>query len=182
MKKFFVCMFLFALIMVSGCSSETEAKPAAVFDITREEFVNLLSENSGIDLELSFLNADEEKGQKTAFYTFETDNDTAETKTHYTITYDAATNKVSCVDFDVAKSFMGDLTSARTRYYYHIMAVAGIIYPNMNTDEIFDTIKEANIEDDAANVVTYKNDKFTLVAYAFGTEFNAGFMPNEQET
>lgn len=182
MKKIFVCMFLFALIMVSGCSSDAEVKPAAVLDITREEFVNLLSENSGIDLDLSFISADEEKGQKTAFYTFETDNDTAETKTHYTITYDAATNKISCVDFDVAKSFMGDLTSARTRYYYHIMAVAGIIYPNMNTDEIFDTIKKADIENGEFNTAIYNNDKFTMVAYAFGTEFNAGFMPNEQET
>lgn len=168
--------------IVNPVISKTTTEAVETFDFTHTELVNLLSENSGIDLELSFLNADEEQGKKTAFYTFETYNDTAETKTHYTITYDAATNKVTCINFNVAKSFMGDLTSARTRYYYHIMAVVDILYPNMNTDEIFDTIKEANIEDDAVNTVCYKNDKFTMLAYALDTYFYASFEPNNQET
>lgn len=44
MKKIFVCMFLFALIMVSGCSSEVKAEPIAVkngfIDISVEQLEN----------------------------------------------------------------------------------------------------------------------------------------------
>lgn len=179
MKKFFASIVLFSFVFISGCGGAKEA-PAACFDFTYTELVDALSENWMIDLELVKTIDDEENKQKIARYTFSTYNDTAETMMHYSVIYDDATNKVSRISFTVDKDFMGDVTNARTRFYYHIDAIAETINPTINKDEIYDKIKESKIEAEESNAAYYTNDDFVLLASANDTYFDAYFAPNEK--
>lgn len=187
MKRLFF-IFVIAAIVLTGCSKNggmttEENTPKEVetkyFDFTVTEFVNKLYDEHGIDLTSIATVDNAEKGEKINSYTFKTENDTTETMVHYMVVCDITTNKVNHISFRFSKDFMGDIKSARTRFNYHVYAIAKIIQPNINTDEIHNSLSDV-IKVGESETAIYIGDEFYLNAN-YGDYFNAVFLTKKEQ-
>ena len=183
MKKSFIATILIAAVSLTGCATKKEEeKVTEYFDFTATEFVDYLAEEWLIDL-VPITTIDDAEGQgKISTFTFSTENDSIDTMMHYMISYDDITKKISYISFNFDKSFMDDLSNARTRFRYHIGCIAEFIEPGIDAETVFDAISNVNgINEDADGMATYKGKDFSLLAYCLDTSFNASFRPAESE-
>ena len=155
-------------------SEKPKEESVVFFDFTKTEFVSGLSD-WGITLTpFADLN-DEENNGKIATYTFSTENDTLDTMMHYQVHYNEDTERVSYISFSFDKNFMGELSSARTRFRYHISTIAQIITPSADIDEIYEKI--STVTGDGAGMSVYQTEEFSLFASCTDTYFSASFRP-----
>lgn len=173
MKKLLCVMSLAVVVLFAACGT-SEKDPVLFFDFTKTELVSGLSD-WGIALTPLFTLDDEESGGKIATYTFSTENDTTDTAMQYQVHYDETTEKVSYIYFSFDKSFMGEISSARTRFKYHISAISQIINPSADIDEIYAKISNAN--GDSGGLSVYQSEEFSLFASCTDTYFTASFRP-----
>ena len=184
MKKLLALIMIFVLFFGCGTQEAKQEKETAetvqYFDFTVSEFEEGMLE-LGVDL-LSVTTIDaEESGEKISTYIFSTENDDSETGLHYQVNYNDATKKVSYISFFFGKGFMGDITKALTRYYYHINAIAGIINPNVDEDKLFESISNIDgLNEGIDGSTVYETENFKLFASCDDKYFNASFWGVEK--
>lgn len=179
MKKILIIFMAIIMVLnIIGCRTANTIPEQKTFNITLNELVERLNSESMIDL-TNFSVIDDKDGSKIATYTFSTENDYADTLVHYQIDYDDTTKKIYHINFFFSKNFMGDITNARTRYFYHIAAIAETLNPNVNIDDLYDKISTVNGINESSSE-TYENDVFNLLAYCHDEYFSASFEPVEK--
>lgn len=179
MKRVILLIVVVLAVSLTGCSTKAEETKTACFDFTVTELLDYFESECGIYAESPRV-IDMEDGSKLVSFTFMTINDTADTKMHYSITYDGETDCVYSISFFFGKDFMEDLTSAITRYYYHIYAISEKIESGIDTDTISDTIQETmRLTDWKEGFAIYESDTFCLFASCSEDYFDAYFTPLE---
>lgn len=178
MKRIVLLVMVILTVSLTGCGTKAEGAKSACFDFTVTELFDYL-EGCGINADNPMV-IDMEDGSKLASFYYMTDNDTTESQMHYSIVYDSETDCVYSISFFFGKDFMGDLTSAITRYYYHIYAIAEQIEPAIDVETISDTIQETmRLTDWQDGSVIYESDTFCLFASCSEDYFDAYFTPIE---
>lgn len=171
------------VVLVAGCGAKKEA-PLEYFDFTVSEITKELTESSLIGLTPIAVVDDEDKNTKIATYTSQSDvfNFTgydSEAMIHYRFTYDAITNKVASVSFFFDTAYSKDLESVRSRFLYHIGAIANIIDPAIDVTDVYNTVKVVNNNNERTDDIGhYEAENFILNAFYTGTTFNAFFTAN----
>ncbi len=166
-RKLLVLLLAGVILVVCGCDSGKDATKK-VFDFTKTELLAYFNEEFGIVLQPIDVVTDSDGWENFASYIFQTQNDTLETMMHYHISYDKDTEKVSVVSFFFSQNFMGDITSARTRLYYHLDAIARLINPNANMEELYGAIEKGNpvyTTDDFTVIYSDSSEKFTVTFF-----------------
>lgn len=174
MKKRFIITLLVSALVFTGCGTKNEEEKTQYFDFTKNEIVNELEEWL-IDYTLITI-IDYEETEKIATYTCGSDvititNGVDDGLLHYKFVYNDETNKVSSISFFLEE----DIEQSRARYLYHISSISQSIDPNVNIDEIYDTVKDGL---NGEGFAIYNSENFILHASKSDDYFNAHFKPN----
>lgn len=176
MKKGLIISMLIATVVFTGCSSKGKVKADKTehFDFTAKEIVSNLEEYL-IEFTAFGVVDNEEKTEKIATYSsitdiFNTDKNNLDAMIHYQFVYDYTTDKVSYISFFLDRNS----TKATERYLYHIDAIAEVIDPNVDTDDISTTMEKGFNEYDFA---IYKGKNFELNVSRSEEYFSASFTP-----
>lgn len=177
MKKVFAILLAFVLIFsLCSCGEKSQAKeePTAYFPFTVSWFTNVFENEYGINL-TPIRTIDTDDGGKISTYTCNTEIEY--NYVHYSVSHDAATNKVSFISFDFDKS-KRDMTGNLTLYYIHIGVIAEIINPAVDLDALYEAIINVNGENEGADeMAIYQTDEFNILATCYGDYFSASFVP-----
>lgn len=187
MKKRFVITLLLAAVFLNGCGAEREAdkteinkaeeKQTECFAFTVTEIVDKLNADCLIDFTPIAVVDNKEKTAKIATYTssataFNIDSAENTPMMHFSFNYDNKTDKVSRISFftdrDEAKAF--------EHYLYHVLSIAQSIDPNVNTNDISNTIRTGLNNNEFA---TYTGKNFDMFASCSGDFLNASFTAIE---
>lgn len=179
MKKNLIITLLVSAIIITGCSTNNEGvkeeTKTEYFDFTATEIVNKVSTDWLIDFTPVMVVDNEEETEKIFTYSstndvFYTSDDIIGESASYSIVCDDKASKASSISFFFDK----DSTEVTERFLYHISSIAQSIDPNVNTDDVLETINNGFNDNDFA---IYNGDKFNLFVSCSDEYFNALFTP-----
>ena len=164
-------VFLSAKIVNPIISEEPETE---CFDFSYPEIISNLKECQ-IDFSNLLIIDGSETGEKTATYDsisdiFNTDKTNLDESIKYFFSYDDKTDKLTSFFFNINRGS----TKVAERYLYHIYSIAEYIEPDINTEDIANTIINELKEDEGA---IYEGENFILYAFLNEDNFTAMFKP-----